>query len=241
MAGGAVDQPRPSRGDGALSTHGIAARCLVSLLAGGAVDQPLPPLWQSHNGAPLPSPSATALRAFALDPIAGRWGPVDPRHRCAMPGLLVGWRGCGPAPPPCGRPVRGPPPKPASCGAPHLRTRSHRGAMGPCRPTASLRDAWSPCWLEGLWASPSPRAGDPHGPGEAGPEIRDSSWLGSLRGATRTLACGACGWRRGAIFRRGTRAAPVGRESGGRAGEGPVGACFVLIRSRDRRRPGGRA
>src|SRR5690606_18940745 len=48
----------PSRGDGALSTNGIAARCLVSLLAGGAVDQPRPPLRQSRHGAPHPSPSS---------------------------------------------------------------------------------------------------------------------------------------------------------------------------------------
>src|SRR5690606_29910522 len=59
-------------------------------LAGGAVDQPRPPLWQSHNGAPHPSPEPSALRAFGSDPIAGRWGPVDQRHRCAMPGLRLG-------------------------------------------------------------------------------------------------------------------------------------------------------
>ena len=31
--------------------------------------------------------TSTVLRTFELDPVAGRRGPVDPRHRAAMPGL----------------------------------------------------------------------------------------------------------------------------------------------------------
>src|SRR5690606_28350811 len=54
-----------------------------SELAGGAVPAP-PPLRQSRNGAPHPSPGATTLRVSAPDPIAGRWDPVDQRHRYAM-------------------------------------------------------------------------------------------------------------------------------------------------------------
>src|SRR5690606_13105038 len=38
---------------------------------------------------PHPSPGATTLRVSAPDPIARRWGPVDQRHRYAMPGLQL--------------------------------------------------------------------------------------------------------------------------------------------------------
>src|SRR5690606_39850109 len=82
------------------------------------------------------------------DPIAGRWVPVGLRRRFAPAGLLggKGWlEGFCKTPPPIESESRwGPPPETAPCGAPHLRSRSHRGAMGPCRPAPSLRSGGDP-------------------------------------------------------------------------------------------------
>src|SRR5690606_7645404 len=119
--------PIPPRGGGALSTNGIATRCLVS---------------------------------------GSRARPTE----------LAG--GAVPAPPPVGSKFqRGPPPKSGAFGAPRLRLRSHRGAVGPCRPTASLRDAWSPArargplsWLAGLFQPRPPLEGNSNGAPHSSPE-----------------------------------------------------------------------
>src|SRR5690606_7683314 len=56
-------------------------------------------------------------------------------------------------------PQWGPPPKSRTFGAPRLRLRSRRGATGPCRPTAALRDAWSPSLAGGAVDQPRPHCG----------------------------------------------------------------------------------
>src|SRR5690606_37759765 len=100
------------------------------------------------DGAPLPKPLPAVLRTSGRAPIAGRWVPVGLRRRFAPAGLLggKGWlEGFRKTPPPIESESRwGPPPETAPCGAPHLRSRSHRGAMGPCRPAPSLRSGGPP-------------------------------------------------------------------------------------------------
>src|SRR5690606_41283346 len=85
----------------------------------------------------------------------GAPAPTGIAARCLA--SFVGWRGGGPPPPRiAAEPQWGPPPKSGAFGAARLRLRSHRGAMGPCRPTASLRDAWSPLLAGGAVDQPLP-------------------------------------------------------------------------------------